>query len=149
MSSASRLHTSSSRRGLRGLKLAAFSVALLCGTLGLKQGLDIGSALAKKSKKAKTSVASVQTAKLLEEQGQGVMQCAVKQALDKGANRVDVVAKVTVNNRGQVVAVNVTAKADMKDHQGVRACVDALIRSIRFPASEAPLTEVQREWSIQ
>jgi hypothetical protein len=149
MSSASRLHTSTWRRVLGRVPLALFFFAALAGGVGSDPRLGGSLAQAKKAKKAKTSAASVQTAKLLEDQGQGVMQCAVKQALDKGANKVDIVAKVTVNNRGQVVAVNVTAKADSKDHKGVRDCVDLLIRGIRFPASEAPLTEVQRDWTIQ
>ena len=149
MSSGSRLHASAWRRVLAVCKLTAFCAASLSWSVGPEPSADLAVALAKKAKKPKTSAASVQTAKLLEEQGQGVMQCAVKQALDKGANKVDIVAKVTVNNRGQVVGVNVTAKADNKEHKGVHDCVDALIRSIRFPASESPLTEVQRDWTIQ
>lgn len=149
MSLASRSSTSASRRVCPLLLLAAFCMASVSVVDLPSQSVALSVAQAKKAKKAKTSLASVQTAKLLEEQGQGVMQCAVKQALDKGANRVDITAKVTVNNRGQVVAVNVNAKADNKEHKGVHDCVDGLIRTIRFPASEAPLTEVQREWTIQ
>jgi hypothetical protein len=102
-----------------------------------------------KPKKAKSSPAAAQMAKLLEAQGQGVMQCAVKQALDKGASKVEVDAKVTVNNRGQVIDVNVAAKVEKGDPKPVRECVDALIRALKFPASDAPLTTVQREWAIQ
>ena len=149
MSLASRSNTSAFRRVCPLLLLAAFCTASVSAVDLPSQRVALSLAQAKKAKKAKTSVASAQTARLLEEQGQGVMQCAVKKALDKGSNKVDVVAKVTVNNRGQVVAVNVTAKADGKEHKDVHDCVDGLIRSIRFPASEAPLTEVQREWTIQ
>lgn len=102
-----------------------------------------------KPKKAKSSPAAALMAKLLEAQGQGVMQCAVKQALDKGASKVEVDAKVTVNNRGQVIDVNVAAKVEKGDPKPVRECVDALIRALKFPASDAPLTTVQREWAIQ
>lgn len=102
-----------------------------------------------KTKKPKTNAAAAEMARLLEAQGQGVMQCAVKQALDKGANKVDVEAKVTINNRGQVIDVKTKVVVDKGENKGVRDCVDALIRSIKFPASEAALTTLLRDWSIQ
>ena len=71
-------------------------------------------------------------AKLLEAQGQGVMQCAVKQALDKGANKVDVTAKVTINNRAQVIDVNVKVTVDKGDLAKTRLRADA------HPAGEVP-----------
>lgn len=119
-------------------------VPLLGGPCGLTEAIAKG-----KPKGKKTSAAAVQMAKLLEAQGQGVMQCAVKQALDKGSNRVDVTAKVTINNRAQVIDVNVKVTLDKGDPAGVRGCVQTLIQQVKFPASDAPLTTIERDWSIQ
>lgn len=102
-----------------------------------------------KSKKPKTSAAAADMARRLEEQGQGVMRCAVTHALDKGAKQVDVEAKVTINNRGQVIDVKTKVVVDRVDNPAVRGCVDELIRAIKFPASDAPLTTLIRDWSIQ
>lgn len=152
---------STSRRRARGGRAGARSpltrllwlgigcaLLLLAPSESRQAGPTVATASAK-AKKAKKSAASAQMAKLLEAQGQGVMQCAVKQALDKGANSVNIDARVTVNNRGQVINVVVTAKVDKGDPKPVRDCIDTLIRAIKFPASEAPLTEIQRDWTIQ
>ncbi len=148
MSSASRPHTPTWRRILGGVQLAAFLFASLSALPSSEPTLSGSLAQAKKAKKAKTSAASVEQAKRLEDQGQGVMQCAVKQALDKGVAKVEVDVSVTVNNRGQVVGVVVNAQGDKKAHKALRDCIDSLLRGVQFPPSEAPLTTLQRQWEI-
>lgn len=148
MSSASRPHTPTWRRILGGVQLAAFFVASLSALPSSEPTLSGSQAQAKKAKKAKTSVASVQQAKRLEDQGQGVMQCAAKQAFDKGISKVEIDVSVTINNRGQVVGVVVKALGDKKAHQPLRDCIDTLLRGVQFPPGEAPLTTLQRQWEI-
>lgn len=149
-----RAASSSNRVDARRLAIRLLSLAAACA-MSLAVPLNGGpcgltAAIAKgKPKSKKTSAAAVQMAKLLEAQGQGVMQCAVKQALDKGANKVDVTAKVTINNRAQVIDVNVKVTVDKGDPAGVRGCVQTLIQQVKFPASDAPLTTIERDWSIQ
>lgn len=152
-----RAASSSNRIDARRLAIRLLSLAAACALsllVPLKGGpCELTAAMAKGKPKGnkgkKTSVAAVQMAKLLEAQGQGVMQCAVKQALDKGANKVDVTAKVTINNRAQVIDVNVKVTVDKGDPAGVRGCVQTLIQQVKFPASDAPLTTIERDWSIQ
>ena len=147
MSSASRLHTPTWRRILGGVQLVAFCVASLAA-LPSAPTLEGSLAQAKKAKKAKTSAASVEQAKKLEDQGQGVMQCAVKKALDKGVSKVEVDVSITINNRGQVVGVVINAQGDKKAHKELRDCIDSLLRGVQFPPGEAPLTTLQRQWEI-
>ena len=86
---------------------------------------------------------------LLAEKSDGVQDCAVKQALDKGSSRVDIVTKVTINNRGQVIGLVTEVKVDKGDSAPVRDCGDKLIRSIQFPKNDAPLITIERNWSVQ
>jgi hypothetical protein len=103
---------------------------------------------AKKGKKAKPATPSQQMAALLMEKTDAVQDCAGKNALDKGANRVSIDAKVTVNNRGQVIDIKTQVTIDKGDSTPVRECVETLIKNIKFPSGEAPLVTVERNWTI-
>jgi hypothetical protein len=104
---------------------------------------------AKASKRHKKVHPQMALSNLLAEKSDGVQDCAVKQALNKGSNRVDIVTKVTINNRGQVIGLVTEVKVDKGDSSPVRDCVDKLIRSIQFPKNDAPLITIERNWSIQ
>lgn len=78
-----------------------------------------------------------------------VQDCASLHALDKGAGRVDISTRVTINNRGQVISINTNVTLDKGDGgPKVKDCVDTLIRTIAFPPSEAPLITIDRNWTI-
>lgn len=131
--------------GKSRLLLGLGTVVLCLGML--LSGADAGPKAKKKGGGKKNSPLKETMSKLLEAQGQEVMKCAVNQSLDKGGKKVEVMTKVTINNRGQVIDINTIAKCDKTEHVApVRECVDKLIKAIKFPPSESPLTTLQREW---
>lgn len=84
----------------------------------------------------------------LREKGPAVQQCAVEHAMEKGAKKVVVSVRVTINNRGEVVDSRVTANVTDGDDSKVRACVEAVVRSAKFPALPTPLATDERSWTI-
>ncbi len=101
----------------------------------------------KKAKKSNTSAQEAAGTALLDK-SDGVQDCAGKFALNKGSNRVEVETKVTINSSGQVVNIATTVTLDKGDSAPVKECVDQLIKSIRFPIIQAPLTTIERTWTI-
>lgn len=100
-----------------------------------------------KGKKQKGTAATL--SQMLTDKSSQVQDCASLHGLDKGAGRVDISTKVTINNRGQVISVNTNVTLDKGDGgPKVKDCVDTLIRSISFPPSEAPLITIDRNWTI-
>lgn len=79
----------------------------------------------------------------------GVQNCAGK-ALDRGANKVEVYTRVTINSKGQTVAITTTVTTDRAGFsESVKQCVDGLLGQIKFPAiPQAPLTTIERSWTI-
>lgn len=77
-----------------------------------------------------------------------IQDCAIRFALDRGARRVDIVTRLTINGRGQVLDNRTTVNVVGGDGEQVRACVDRVISGIRFPATEAPLITIERNWSV-
>src|SRR5437870_5388717 len=67
-------------------------------------------------------------AALLATQSDGVQRCAIEGALGKGATRVEVRARVTINQAGQVVALDVNVAATGAPGEPVKSCVERLIR---------------------
>lgn len=125
--------------------LAAALLALLAPILG-----GTGAApLAKGKKGGKKPLAQVAMHNALVSKGDAVQDCA-KNALEvkNGARRVEISTKVTVSGRGQIIDVRTDVKVDVGDAKPVRDCVDALIRAIKFPPSEAPLVTIERSWTI-
>lgn len=84
----------------------------------------------------------------LREKGPAVQQCAIQHAMDKGAKKVVVSVRVTINNRGEVVDSRVTASVTDGDDSKVKACVESVVRSARFPAIPTPLATDERSWTI-
>lgn len=99
-----------------------------------------------KSKKPKGTAATL--SQMLQEKSSQVQDCAGQHALDKGANRVDIATKVTINNRGQVISINTSVHLDKGEGSAVKECIESLIRSLKFPPSEAPMITIERNWTI-
>jgi hypothetical protein len=111
------------------------------------------SAAAKKSggKKASRAAGSAQqqAGNLVMGASDGVQNCAGK-ALDRGANKVEVYTKVTINSKGQIVAITTTVTVDRVGFsENVKQCVDGLLQAIKFPpVPQAPLITIERSWTI-
>lgn len=82
------------------------------------------------------------------EKGPAVQKCAIENALDKGAKKATVSVRVTINNTGAVVDSKVTANVIDGDGIKVQSCVEALMRSTRFPAVPTPLATDERSWTF-
>lgn len=120
--------------------------------LGLSLGLSLPSAeAAKKGKKGGIKANSAQqlAGNLVMGQSDGVQNCAGK-ALDRGANKVEVYTKVTINSKGQIVAITTSVTVDKPGQsESVKQCVDGLLYQIKFPPIQsAPLTTIERTWTI-
>lgn len=99
-----------------------------------------------RAKKPKGTAATL--SQMLQEKSSQVQDCAGQHALDKGANRVDIATKVTINNRGQVISINTSVHLDKGEGTPVKECIESLIRTIKFPPSEAPMITIERNWTI-
>lgn len=105
---------------------------------------------AKKSKpKAKMTGTAAELTQMLITKGPSVQDCAVNHGLDKGANSVAIVTKVTINGRGQVINIQTSVNVDKGEGDKVRDCVNELIKSIKFPESAAPMITIERNWTIK
>lgn len=97
----------------------------------------------------KGKVTAMDLGKTLQDKGSEVQDCAVMHALNKGANRIDIATKVTINGRGQVIDIRTVVKVDGGDGAPkVRDCIDTIIKGIKFPPIEAPLVNIERNWTI-
>ena len=105
----------------------------------------------KKPKKSKGGSSSAQqlAGNLVMGASDGVQNCAGK-ALDRGANKVEVYTKVTINSKGQIVAITTSVTVDIaKFSEDVKQCVDGHLGKIHFPPiPNAPLTTIERTWTI-
>lgn len=77
-----------------------------------------------------------------------IQECAVKYALEQGADRADITTQVTINSAGQVVDSRTTVTVEGGDGDQVKACVDKVLRAIRFPRNDAPLIHIERTWTV-
>ncbi len=48
-----------------------------------------------------------------------------------------------------MVDSRVTVSVQGGDGDQVKGCVDKVVRSIKFPRSDAPLINIERSWSVQ
>jgi hypothetical protein len=112
-------------------------------------GLAHAAAAAKGKGKSKGKVTQIELVKTLQDKSSEVQDCAMH-ALNKGTNRIDIGTRVTINGRGQVIDVRTTVKVDQGEGgPKVKDCVDSLVRTIKFPSTEAPLVTIERNWTIQ
>lgn len=82
------------------------------------------------------------------EKGAAVQQCAIEHALEKGAKKVVASVRVTINNKGEVIDSRVIADVTDGDGSKVKACVEGVVRSARFPAIPTPMATDERSWTI-
>lgn len=105
------------------------------------------SALAK-GKKLQPGAKNSTLSNALLEKGAAVQQCAVEHGMEKGAKKVVVSVRVTINNKGEVIDRRVTANVTDGDDSKVKECVEAVVRSAKFPAIPTPLATDERSWTI-
>src|SRR5438270_9541049 len=77
-----------------------------------------------KKKKAPKAAPQAQMSEALNAKRDEIQACAIKHALERGASRVDIVTKVTINGRGQVLDSRTTVNVTGGDGEQVRACVE-------------------------
>lgn len=116
--------------------------------LGLGAGAEAGKPKKKKGAALPPQVALSNT---LNEKRDAIQDCAVKEALEQGAQSAHITTKVTINSRGQVVDSRVEVKlqggADALPPR-VRTCVERVLKEIKFPRSDAPLIQIERTWNV-
>jgi hypothetical protein len=131
---------------LAAVLLVALATSATSATSALAGGAP---AKGKKGKKGGGKVTAMELGKTLQDKGSEVQDCAVMHALNKGANRIDIATKVTINGRGQVIDIRTVVKVDGGDGAPkVRDCIDTIIKGIKFPPTEAPLVNIERNWTI-
>ena len=103
-----------------------------------------------KGKGKKPTGTAAELTAMLQAKGSQVQDCAVSEALDKGASSVEIATHVTINGRGQVINIKTNVKVDKgPDGSKVRECIDDLIKKIDFPQSAAPMITIERNWTIK
>jgi hypothetical protein len=105
-------------------------------------------ALAKGKKSPPTGAKNSTLSNALAEKGAAVQQCAVEHAMEKGAKKVVVSVRVTINHTGEVVDRRVTANVTDGDNTKVKECVEGVVRSAKFPAIPTPMATDERSWTI-
>lgn len=125
---------------------------------GLVLGLSssLGAALAgpppAKGKPKKPPVSGPKSSALsaaLNDKGPQIQQCAIEHAMNQGANKVDIDVRVTINKQGAVVDTQITtAVAGSGDNDKVKACVESVVRTAKFPAVATPLATAERTWTV-
>ncbi len=77
-----------------------------------------------------------------------VRLCVVdNEAERKGEWKQTVRVKVTLDVNGAVLENNVELEPESADAPNTRACVEALVKSLSWPAPGTPLTVVERDWT--
>ena len=103
-----------------------------------------------KGKAKKPTGTAAELTAMLQAKGSQVQDCAVSEALDKGAASVEIATHVTINGRGQVINIKTHVNVDKgPDGTKVRECIDDLIKKIEFPNSAAPMITIERHWTIK
>ena len=101
-----------------------------------------------KGKKPPAGAKNTTLSNALRDKGAAVQQCAIEHALEKGAKKVVVSVRVTINNKGDVVDRLVTASVTDGDDSKVKECVEGVVRSAKFPPVPTPLATDERSWTI-
>ncbi len=105
-------------------------------------------ALAKGKKPPLTGGKNSTLSNALMEKGPAVQQCAVEHAMEKGAKKVVVSVRVTINNKGEVIDRRINANVTDGDDTKVKACVEAVVRTAKFPPIPTPMATDERSWTI-
>ena len=161
----SAIHTAPARQARRQGKIlgAVFAVWTMASMMPVGSAADSPPAAARapaktpakapakgKGKAKKPTGTAAELTAMLQANGSQVQDCAVSEALDKGANSVEIATHVTINGRGQVINIKTNVKVDKgPDGTKVRECIDDLIKKIEFPNSAAPMITIERHWTIK
>lgn len=86
--------------------------------------------------------------KALLKKSEAIQDCGVTYGIDKGATKVLIETRVTIDSSGSILQIDTTVAVDKCDTNPIKSCVDQVIRSIQFPAIPAPLTTIERSWPI-
>jgi hypothetical protein len=105
-------------------------------------------AVTKGKKPVPTGAKNSALSNALLEKGAAVQQCAIDHAMEKGAKKVVVSVRVTINSKGEVIDRRVTATVTDGDDSKVKECVEAVVRSAKFPAIPTPMATDERSWTI-
>ena len=96
----------------------------------------------------------------LQEKGQAVQQCMIDNAMERGAAKVDVDVRVTIESTGAVADSQVTVKVqwgddaklgepERKDAQAkAQECVEQLVNATKFPTVKTRLATAERTWTV-
>lgn len=114
-------------------------------SLVLMAGADVAAA---KKKKARVAPPSIQEAigRVLDGRGEAISDCVMKNAVNKGAAKVDVSAHLLINNHGQLFECSLTVKTDKGDGALLTTCVEQALKAVAYPKSASPLISVDRAW---
>lgn len=76
-----------------------------------------------------------------------IQGCALR--LAGTATAIQVVTHLTLNNQGALINSRITVTAPGGDADGIKACVEGVVRTIKFPRSDAPLVTIDRTWDMK
>lgn len=78
-----------------------------------------------------------------------VANCVVGNEADRpGEWKQSVAVKVTLDAHGSVMENKVALDPETADAKDTGSCVEALVKGLKWPAPNAPLTIVEREWTF-
>lgn len=126
----------------------ALCLALSAGAFSASAAPPVKAPAKAKGKKPAAGPKNAMLSNALNEKGAQVQQCAIDNALEKGASKVEINVRVTINRTGAVVDSHITAKVDGNDHDKVRECVENVVQTAKFPAVATPLATSERSWTI-
>jgi hypothetical protein len=125
------------------LRVGCAAALLLC----LSASADAAPAKGgKKKAPPKTSTSPISA--VLREKAPQVQECVIGNALDKGAKKVDIRVKVTINKAGAVVNTEIEVTSDGGDKDKTKTCVESLVRAATWPAISTPLATAEQSWTL-
>jgi hypothetical protein len=101
-----------------------------------------------KGKKPPARPTSWPVAAALKDKAPQIQECAVTNALDKGAKKVEIHVRVTINNTGTVIDSQVDITADGGDSAQAKSCVETALRGAKFPPVKTPLATAEQTWTL-
>ena len=85
-------------------------------------------------------------AKSLGSKSDDIQKCAIENVPDM--DKLQILAKVAIDNTGKAIDLHVTVTGNSATLAEVKSCVESVIRGIKFPAGSAPVTFIERSWTI-
>ncbi|MFO0577055.1 MAG: hypothetical protein U1A78_23875 [Polyangia bacterium] len=84
----------------------------------------------------------------LKDKAPQIQECAVANALNKGAKKVEIHVRITINSTGAVIDSQVDINTDGGDSAQVKSCVETALRSAKFPPVKTPLATAEQTWTL-